>query len=1046
MHRVLFLRKFWNFFFTYRILLESGRDLVRARGHVCLVPLGNIVNRFLTSSPRFVLTFRFMRKRSLLVASLAVIMLGALPVGARAELAVPVRAATHGDFDRVVFDWPRDVPFHLHRDGETASITFDAAGEIALSSNALASLTRARGFAVHSDHAGHVTVSFALNPAASVKSFASGHSIVLDIRGKAAPEGGQTSPPSPPPVAAPAVSPSPVTAPSSPPVQAQAPVLPPKETPVAPPPVAAVKPPPPPQKAPPIVKPEEPVYALNDTSVLVATFDPHVPSRAVIYQRANVAYVVFERKLAFAPAVVQNGVALKITITPIELPKDTGYRFDVPPNAAVHATRDGTAWKIFLSKRRADIPVAAALIAQPDFALGARLLLPLPDGPDPIRMIDPVVGDELILVPLGQSEAFSVERHLAEFVIVPAAQGLVIKPLTDKLSVRGVLDGLEITAEGGLLLSRAIDTGASQQSSGKARAAALGKSIFDFATWKGKPDEAFVKTRSRLEQTIVDVPEIERNRARLELARFYFANGNGEEAIAMLNVLAEQVPDLRAHDDFLSLLGAAEILADHPEDGLRDLSGQTLVDQPEIELWQAVGLAQQRDWVHAEEKFALRNAQLTGYPDPFFSRFFVLAIEAALATGKDHEANDWLEFVTDSPHLQEIDPALTYLRGALHAKAGRAQEAQDAWKEVVTTRDRLYKVRAELALVDLGVSTASLTPAQAADRLEALRFGWRGDDLEIEILHRLGQFYIDAKNVKAGLNSMGQAVALYPDSPAAAKIHTEMEKVFHDVFLGELGKKLTPFDALTLYQQYRDLMPSGKDGDGVMLNLAEHLIDIDLLDQASSILEDLVKNRLKGDEKTRTAIRLAGIRLLDRKTTEAIEALDLVGAEPMSPSFQNERQLLRARAFSESNREAEAVALLKNNDSRGARMLRADIAMRAQDWAAAAKALMDLLGDPPPQGGKLTVEQSDWLVRAAMAYASADDKTGLDRLAIDYGDAMADAPQKETFHMLTQPEKTSQLRDLAAAQAQISQVDMFQNFLNTYRNAPAAAPEPTKKP
>jgi hypothetical protein len=490
-------------------------------------------------------------------------------------------------------------------------------------------------------------------------------------------------------------------------------------------------------------------------------------------------------------------------------------------------------------------------------------------------------------------------------------------------------------------------------------------------------------------------------------------------------------------------VGASEILAYRPDDGLRDLSGAGLVEQPEVELWQAVAFAQLRDWQHAEEKFAVREVILTGYPEPFLSRFFVLAIEAALAAGKDHEAADWLDFISNAKHNQSIDPALQYLRGALDSKAGRADAAEAAWKEAETSNDQLYKVRAELALIDLGVSNGSLTAAQAADRLEALRFAWRGDDLEVDILHRLGEFYIQAKNVKNGLNAMSQAVTLYPSSPMAPAIRSEMAKTFYDVFIGDLGKKLSPLDSLTLYQQYRDLMPTGKDGDAIMQNLAERLVAVDLLDQASSILEDLIKNRLQGEDKDRVILRLAGIRLLDHKPQEAMTALDLMGNDALSPSMQDERIVLRARALSELNRYDDAKALLKDNNSHTAKMLRADITMHAQQWADAAKALMDLVGPPPSATDKLTEDQAGWLLNAAIAYALADEQTGLDKLAIDYGAAMNGTSESETFRMLTEPEKAGQMRDLSAAQAQISQVDMFQNFLNNYRKS--SQPEPTEK-
>ena len=776
-----------------------------------------------------------MRKSLLLAATLVFGLPAAWQAAAQNAPSVTVRAGAHPDFDRIVFDWPRNVHFELHRDGTQASITFDATADIKFTRDVQSYLTRAKAFSAKSEN-GHVIVSFTVRPDSTLKSFnGDGSSVVIDVSGKMAgaamtdpavqtPQVAARPLPSSPaktpqttPTPAPA---APIAAPLAKPVTAATPVAlisalaspHPATTPTASP-LTTLKNDAPPLVPPPVASPHN---TLSDEPVLVATLDPHVPTRAAIFLRADIGYIVFDRKLTLSVAALENGTPSNVNIESFDMPRNSGYRFAVPPNAELHASLDGTVWKIFLSRKHPDAPVTTALVAQPDFALGARFLLPLPDAPDPIRMTDPVVGDDLILVPLAQSEAFNVQRYTANLTLLPAAQGLVIKPLTDKVIVRAVSDGVEITAEGGLLMSRAIDTGIISQSSSKAKAAASGKSIFDFATWAGKPGESFTETRQRLQQTIVDVPDAERNRARLELARFYFANGNGEEAAALLNFLLKQVPDLRSHSDFSALLGASEILAYHSEDGLHELSATALSDQPEIELWQAVGLAQMRDWPHAEEKFAARENVLTGYPEPFISRFFVMAIESAVATDKQHEATDWLDYIASAPHSEDIDPALAYLRGALHAKAGRAAAAEDSWKEAAASKDRLYQMRAELALIDLGVSTASLTPAQAADRLEALRFGWRGDDLEVDILHRLGTYYIEAKNVKQGLNALAQAVTLYPSSPLVPEIRAEMQAAFHNVFLGDLGKKISPLDSLTLFQQYRDLMPEGKDGDAVM--------------------------------------------------------------------------------------------------------------------------------------------------------------------------------------------------------------------------------------
>lgn len=1000
---------------------------------------------------------------------------------ASSPVLVKVRAGLHDDYERLVFDWPRTVPYTIHREKERVTIRFSAPGRLDAREVPVAHLTRIRNFSSALDPQGHLTVVFAVDAHAALKDFTSGTSIVVDVRGRPVPASApppekektvtQAPPVSQPAQAAKEPAPSapasaPPPAPPVPSVIAASPVLPSlAETApaVAPPPEVAPEKPQtpsdntstnaqPPASAPsssaaaPAAAKPEPMLDIGSATQLVASLDPHIVLRAVIYQRAGYAYIIFDRKLTLDLAAMTAGQPpALVDLEPIDLTKVSGWRFPVPADAEIRSTREGSAWHIFLSKQHIEIPVSTALVAQPDFALGARFLLPLTDAPEPVSFTDPVVGDQLILLPLGQTEAFSVARRMADFRILPAAQGLVIEPLTDKLVVREVSDGIEITAEGGLRLSRASDTGAAQETSQKAKAAIAGKSLFDFTAWRGKPNESFSQTRQRLQQTIVDVPEADRNRARLELARFYFANGNGEEASSLLHYLAILVPDLTTHADFMALFGAAKILAHQVEDGLAAFDNYDLKGQPEIELWQAVAAAELRDWQPAEEKFAVTENVLAGYPEPFYSRFSILAIESALAVNKDHEAKDWIDRLENGHHRPEIDAAIEYLHGVIHSKEGRAQAAEELWKEVTESNDRLYRIRAELALVDLDVATNVLTPAKAADKLEAMRFGWRGDDLELDILHRLGQFYVQAGNVKAGLNVLDQAIKFYPKSPLTPQIRTEMADIFRGVFLGNLAPDLSAVDALTLYQQYRSLMPTGTQGDLVMRNLAERLVAIDLLDQAAGLLEELVKTHLQGIDKGKVATRLAAIRLLDHKPNEALAALDMSNDNSLPADLLANRQLLRAKALSELNKTDDALELLKGDDSKDARMLRADIMMHAQRWADAAKNLLILIGSPPKAGETLTVQQADWLVNGAIALSLANDQEGLGKLAVDFSAPMAVMPQNDTFRVLTQPEKATQLKDITAVQSKISDVDLFRGFLNSYRNSPEKSKPAAKK-
>ena len=100
--------------------------------------------------------------------------------------------------------------------------------------------------------------------------------------------------------------------------------------------------------------------------------------------------------------------------------------------------------------------------------------------------------------------------------------------------------------------------------------------------------------------------------------------------------------------------------------------------------------------------------------------------------------------------------------------------------------------------------------------------------------------------------------------------------------------------------------------------------------------------------------------------------------------------------------------------SRLAEAARLDIAWRAEDWPAAAAALGELVGDPPPLGAAIGAGQADLVLNLGVALALADDRAGLDRLALAFGPSMAATPEAGTFALLTRPEAPASVKSTRA--------------------------------
>jgi hypothetical protein len=128
--------------------------------------------------------------------------------------------------------------------------------------------------------------------------------------------------------------------------------------------------------------------------------------------------------------------------------------------------------------------------------------------------------------------------------------------------------------------------------------------------------------------------------------------------------------------------------------------------------------------------------------------------------------------------------------------------------------------------------------------------------------------------------------------------------------------------------------------------------------------------------------------------------------------------------------------MLAPDNSPIAAAARADIAWRSQDWAAAAAAMSELVKPPPPAGSPISDAESELVLNLGIALALGNDVQGLDRLAERYGGAMSRSPSANTFAILTRsPGGTPQIADLAAIRRQVSEVDLFQQFLLSYRTA-----------
>ncbi|MGB4101800.1 MAG: hypothetical protein WBK91_07855 [Alphaproteobacteria bacterium] len=1030
------------------------------------------------------------------VALTAALLLTLPAAAADTPAQVNLRGGVHSSFDRLVFDWPRNVSYRLTRSDNRVTLSFNTPARFNTQNLTRNRITRAGGYTQSSDTA-RSSFSFTVAPETRLVESRSGTYVIVDLVN---PKAGtptaqaQTSTPTPAPTptsstastpaaqaaiqTTPQPEPSPIAPlallalPSLPVVTALEPPEPVRQTVALPAPATPVEPAAPVASAATPAEPAAPItpaaipdssvpkppQTLNDVAPLSASPiklpGPDEPPLAILqlnpgmqlalaaYARGGYGYIILERQLTLDMKQLISGQNPLLVLQPLHLAGATGFRFLLPINADLRVSRTGNTWVVYLASERRHVPVSLGLNAEPNYALGPRLLLPIVNPSNVIRFIDPVIGDTLSIVPLLRAgDAMTTPRHYADLTILTSAQGMVVNHLNDQLNVRKVANGIEISATGGLRLSSTEDTGVLTTGDN------IGKDsltmLLDYRGWRGLKGETFIDARQRLFQNIADVLPAERDRLRIELARLYFVHGYGTEAWALLNHIGAKLPDLFARPEYRILHGAARTLAGDADGGLEDLAMEELANVPDRILWEALALAIKRDYVAAAPKFNASINLIDKLPEPLFTRFATLALESLIATKQTAKAEQWLENWRLSRNHDTFlaTPAASYLRGAILYNTGNHERAVKEWRVAAASNDRLYRTRAELVLVDYDMVKGKLTAAAAAQRLEGLRFAWRGDALEWDILHRLTLYDFQAGKFRDGFANFERANKLYPDLADSGTFKRAIADKFRDILTTNLGAGLTALEALSLYQDYRYLITDPVEARPIIRALTERLVAIDLLDQATQLLEDLLLVT-KGVDKAHLGARLAGIHLLNHQPDKALAALTSSQSDGLDETLIQERQLLQARARSDLHDTASAKSLLANRTDPPALLLLGDIAWRAALWPEAAAAFWRALGTPPAADKPLSGDQAALAVKTATALALADDRPGLEKLAAQFGTGMAATPQHEIFVMLTHPEDSANIRDIAQATMQASDSDLFRKFLDRYRGAPA--PEPAK--
>ena len=278
---------------------------------------------------------------------------------------------------------------------------------------------------------------------------------------------------------------------------------------------------------------------------------------AAVFVRGLTAWVVVENAPNFDSHTLK--AALGDFATSVEAVSSNGLgilRIGLKAPMEIGARSNGPLLDIEIAPKVAPPDTAITFARNQGDPRRAALSTLLPAADHAFPLPDPVGGDVLTVIPAMTGQGVPSQRVFADFAMLPSASGLVITPYADDLQVGVDNSRVTIARPGGLALTPPQMPLA--QSPAALAHGGDGPSFLDFAHWGQTSAGSFLATERALTQQAAKAGPQLAAPARLNLARFYLANGFAAEALGLIKLVTDNDPSLSGDTQIVTMRAAAE--------------------------------------------------------------------------------------------------------------------------------------------------------------------------------------------------------------------------------------------------------------------------------------------------------------------------------------------------------------------------------------------------------------------------------------------------------------------------------------------------------
>ncbi|HJV41634.1 endoglucanase [Caulobacter sp.] len=712
------------------------------------------------------------------------------------------------------------------------------------------------------------------------------------------------------------------------------------------------------------------------------SFDWAAPAGAAVFRRGEAVWIVFDTPARIDISKLPVTTPRYARIQAFKGSDYTALRVVAPIGEPYVAVGSGPNWRVSFGPGPQQSPDAIQ-VNRDEAAPAAALSAAVAGVTRAIWVDDPAVGDRIIVAPaLPPAKGLTSRRDYVEFALLQSAQGLAAEAYASDLMVQASADQVRIGRPRGLSLSPASAAAPPEEAAAGAPQPLSMPALIDLEAWPKTGSGGFLARYNALQNAVSSTTDDEADvAARMALARFLVGSQMSFEAIGVLNAGARKHQTMMGDPEFRGLRGVARVMAGRLAEADADFSSPVLADEPSSALWRGYISTKNGQWLDARTKFANGARALDLFPPVWRARFLGAQAQAALGVGDLTGAFQYAAKALALPKIPVEDQLeIRLVQARIFEAKGEKVRAQRMYQAIARAPMDRLAAPALLRATQLQYEKRQINAAKAADTMNQLRYRWRGDGVEMDVIRALGKLYIDQGRYREALEVMRSAGRALPDRPEAVALQNDISSTFRALFLDGLADGMQPIQAVGLFYDFQELTPIGADGDQMVRNLVRRLVDVDLLDDAAKLLKYQVDNRLNGVPKAQVATDLAWIYLMNKRPEDALNAINATRTTILPPALNAERRLATARALIGLGRYDAALELVERDNTKDGQEIRADIAWKQHAWPTAGGFYERMLGDRWKTAGPLSSAEEARLLRASVAYSLADDDVALARL------------------------------------------------------------------